>query len=1507
MRKIIFILCCFVSQSLIAQGNWEILKTGAGGWITGMDVNPNSGLILAKSDVGGAYSYNYGANEWKQLVTAQSMPAGAVDWKKYQGVQSIVSAPSNSNRLYMAFDHAVYYSDNKGENWLPTNLTGVNFAPNDDESKLHGERLAVDPLDENIVYYGSIDQGLWRTTNGMDWSKINSIPNGTVDRGVRSISFDAAVNDGNKTLRIYVAVDGEGIYHSENGGNSWTKFIIPQIPNGNPQIFDMELASNGNLFICGFDEAPGGVLNSFGALRYDGTNWVQIFSEDLSIGYSELAVNRDNPNQVYLFSYGYSETYRTYNAGSAAPSWDYLTFDIQAPNIPWLQDNDSVWFTLGEVTFDAIKPNRIWISYGTGTFYSDDIFDSNMTWIEASSGQEHLVSNDAITMANGNILTAHWDFTMFLHDDQNQYPTNKLPTTRFNSAWDLDQSPSDPNFVVAVITDHRGCCFDNESRNSGYSEDAGQTWTQFASMPEGQYDLFYGTMAVSANDNDNIIWLPTSNRPPYYTTDKGQTWTAATLPGNSGNCCHDGFFFKRRALVADRVEDNTFYIYDWGAGHIFKTSDGGASWVKYDAVLPAWSFNAKILSVPGKAGHLFWVNGPEDAASLIEGIHHSTDGGQTWSELSNTDQILNIGIGKAKDNTSYPALFACGNIDGEYGYWQSDDEGSSWEKIGLYPTGQYEWPTVMEGDPHRYGRLIVGYAGNGFVSYQKASDALPPTISDHIHIDQFGYQPQGKKVAVLSNPQVGANNLAEYIPGNTLEIKDADTDAVVFSSSIIQWFSGATHDQSGDQGWWFDFSSLNTTGDYYVYDPENHVRSYEFKISEDVYNDILTAATRMFYYNRCNLAKEATHAGADWTDGISFTNSLQDANCRFIGEPMNASLEKDLTGGWFDAGDYNKYITFAHETLHNLLQAYQEHPMSFKDDNNIPESGNGIPDLLDEIKWELLWMQKMCNSDGSVHNKMGSINYLNGSSPPSINTEQRYYGPTCSSSSIAVASVFALASEVFNTIPGQETFASELLTTAELAWDYVLPMYNSNNLETDCDDGTINAGDADWNAALQKSNLIAASIYLYKITGAANYHDHIINNINDAQAINENYWSGYNMATQEALLLFTTIESGDLNTKNTILSSITNQVQNNWNDFLGFSALDLYRSHMHTNAYHWGSNLVKANLGTLNLQLNKYNIRPDLATSFGQKAEEQLHYFHGINPGNMVHLSNMYDLGGDNCVNEIYHGWFADGTDYDHALNSPKGPPPGYLVGGPNQSYSDDTSCPPYGQPAQKSILDFNTDWPIPSWEISEPAIYYQAAYIRLLAAYSESVDNPLPLNFLAFTLRADENDAVLNWQTSNEIDINKYEIERSFDFISWKKIGEVSARNVLSVSEYNYVDENILVDAPNDIVSYRIKILERNQSTSYSDTNSLDIIRTSTFEVFPNPASEEININLGSSSAKDAQISLLNSLGQVIDQIGVGNNQVKLEYSLKDLPNGCYLLLYEANGQRHTKKIIKE
>jgi hypothetical protein len=179
-------------------------------------------------------------------------------------------------------------------------------------------------------------------------------------------------------------------------------------------------------------------------------------------------------------------------------------------------------------------------------------------------------------------------------------------------------------------------------------------------------------------------------------------------------------------------------------------------------------------------------------------------------------------------------------------------------------------------------------------------------------------------------------------------------------------------------------------------------------------------------------------------------------------------------------------------------------------------------------------------------------------------------------------------------------------------------------------------------------------------------------------------------------------------------------------DYMGAwtSGKDAYQAYLPDGDYVWGSNQEKGHAGMLYDEQVTYGMNPAQASSYRAAAAGYMHYLHGINPLTMVYLSNMYGHGAVNCANEIYHSWFGDGTIYDDALTSPNGPAPGYVPGGANPSFVQDSAytgprlAPPLDQPIQKSYKDWNTAWPEDSWQITEPGIYYQAAYVYLLSRF---------------------------------------------------------------------------------------------------------------------------------------------------------------------------------------------
>lgn len=737
--------------------------------------------------------------------------------------------------------------------------------------------------------------------------------------------------------------------------------------------------------------------------------------------------------------------------------------------------------------------------------------------------------------------------------------------------------------------------------------------------------------------------------------------------------------------------------------------------------------------------------------------------------------------------------------------------------------------------------------------------AQPATISPFIKVDQFGYLCNSKKIAVISDPINGFNASESFSPGistGAYQVRKWNGGDVIMSGTISPWNGGAVHTQSGDRGWYFDFSSVTDPGIYYIWDNVNQVGSGQFFIGSNVYDANLRAVLRTYYYARCNYAKSMPYTEKpEYNDVAAYEGSNQDKHARSSLDKNNPSTERDVSGGWFDAGDMNKYVTFAALPMLTLMDSYYYFPQVFGDDNNIPESGNGIADILDEVKWELLWLVKMQEGTGTngLFLKVGVDSYNCNNSPPSADVCTRYYIPECTSSTIAGAAIFAAAHRIFSGVTGQGAFAADMLARAQSAWARAIVTTSGwTNFETSCDNGDIKSGDADWDSETQRLYALTAAIYLYAATGDNNYKSYVENNYSTLNPIANGWWGPYNVAIGRAMLYYTTLPGASTTVKNNILSSLAGTYTGmGLNEYI--SNTDLYRSHMPNAQYHWGSNEVKAYIGAQQSDFVNYNLNPGNHDQYKELAEQYLHYFHGINPLGIVYLSNMYPLYAEACVNEIYHGWFGDGTPYDNALTSQYAAPPGFIVGGANASFTIPSISPPSGQPPQKSYKDWNTGWNTStnmnenSWECSEVSIYVQAAYINLLASVLGLSVNPgcdpviLATHALEFAADRRGVEVLLKWQGNR--DVVRYRVQMSNDGSLFNTVFSTEGRE----GTFQWTDRPVIESA---VVYYRLEISEINGRVSYSPVRAITWPDFSRIEVVTDNGAGNVTLRMAENKA---------------------------------------------------------
>ena len=367
-----------------------------------------------------------------------------------------------------------------------------------------------------------------------------------------------------------------------------------------------------------------------------------------------------------------------------------------------------------------------------------------------------------------------------------------------------------------------------------------------------------------------------------------------------------------------------------------------------------------------------------------------------------------------------------------------------------------------------------------------------------IVVDQFGYPTKASKVAVIRDPKVGYDAAAHFTPGATYAVVDQSTGKIAKQGPPTPWNGGATDSVSGDKVWWFDFSDVTTPGTYTVVDIDKGLRSPEFQIDDQVYRNVLRDATRMYFYQRAGFKKTAETVGSDWADAASHMGPGQDPQtrpwqARHGLSSSDASQIKDLHGGWFDAGDYNKYTSWTAGNVIVLLRAYRENPTAFGDDTGIAESGNGVPDILDEVKWALDWLARMQNSDGSLLCVQG----LDQASPPSAATGPSYYGPATTAASLMGAAAFAYAAKIYSARSEADlrAYGADLATRAKRAWDWATAnpsvlYYNNDDAKQPGSRG-LASGQQEMDDAQRLFAKFEAAVYLYELTNDAIYKDFV--------------------------------------------------------------------------------------------------------------------------------------------------------------------------------------------------------------------------------------------------------------------------------------------------------------------------------------------------------------------------------------------------------------------------------
>jgi len=701
--------------------SWKNVVILGGGFVSGIIFSPvEKDLVYARTDVGGVYRWNPADKSWLPLTDDIGGKAENL------GIESLALDPTDANKVYMATgmysqswagNGAMLRSSDRGNTWQKTDMP-IKMGGNED-GRSNGERLAVDPNQPSILFFGSRKNGLWKSTDaGVSWDKVQSFSasDGGKGIGIVVVLFDKASGaKGKPTPTIYAAVaNKEGsLYRSTDAGATWK--LVPKQPTG-VMASHVELDSTGTMFVS-YGNGPGpndvtdGAVWKYQPKQDKFTNITPLAPNgDDKFGYGGLSVSASNPGTIMVstidrWTHG-DEVYRTTDAGK---TWKPLFIkvvrdDAGAKYLYWHRDPSEPmgrgW--MGDIDIDPFNPARVMYVTGQGIWGSEDAgaadSDKPTHWTFLDRGLEETVIKGMVSPPAGPpLLSVMGDLCGFRHDDLGSAPADGMfDNPLCGSGTGIDLAWGKPDIVVRTG-------WDDKSRWGAISLDGGKKWKPFASMPKGKGA---GSIAISA-DGSSILWAPFGG-PVVFSKDQGATWARPEgLPQWEESPDWAPVPFRP---AADRVNPTKFYVLDAKGGQAFASSDGGAHFTASPSGLPNladYQFSSgSAQAVPGIEGDVWLTTGKE--------LNHSTDSGKSFVTIESVQEANALGFGKPAEGKKYPALYLIGKINDVTGFFRSDDAGVAWVRIND-DRHQFGFCNLITGDPRVYGRVYVGSGGRGIV------------------------------------------------------------------------------------------------------------------------------------------------------------------------------------------------------------------------------------------------------------------------------------------------------------------------------------------------------------------------------------------------------------------------------------------------------------------------------------------------------------------------------------------------------------------------------------------------------------------------------------------------------------------------------------------------------------------------------------------------------------------------------------------------------------------------
>ena len=556
--------------------------------------------------------------------------------------------------------------------------------------------------------------------------------------------------------------------------------------------------------------------------------------------------------------------------------------------------------------------------------------------------------------------------------------------------------------------------------------------------------------------------------------------------------------------------------------------------------------------------------------------------------------------------------------------------------------------------------------------------------SETVHVNQIGYAPNSpEKFAYLSHwmGDIGPLDLDGYADSK-FHLIDQLTKNIVFTGDIQKrkdlesGGSDCAYDDHAPYGsftgadvWLIDFTEFNTVGEYRIA-VDGIGASYPFRIHPDVYRESFYTTIHALYHQRCGIALEAPYT--EWTRDrchhpaetdtviLSEWMYMNGVNA-FTQLPETATDEKKpYVGGWHDAADWDRHH-YHLEAAKLLLMAYELKPENFTDDElNIPESGNGIPDILDEARWCVDFYKSMQEEDGGIHGGIETHRHPGTGISAVTDTDQWYAyapDPIASFHYAAVACAMAYALE----IAGFTEDKQDYIRSAQKAYSWAKAWTGELDEEQQRD--------------LRDMRQFAAA-WLYKVTGESDYQTQFkVDNMVTTPTTELELWLSH--AQEWAIYTFVMTDQQGMDTA---LKSMLEQAVKNWAYSDHINSADR-RGYQYGNDWWYPIAWGAATRPRVFPVYMAYHVSGD--EKYLAYVYTTCDYILGANPLNMCWITGL----GEKHPKEVMHldSWY---------YNQEKGMVPGIIPFGPT-AYTDDSPDGPWEISwGQKTAYPDASQWP---------------------------------------------------------------------------------------------------------------------------------------------------------------------------------------------------------------------